>query len=92
MVSEEIEIESDDDELDFLDDEYDEQEKWKLRVVVEPFYIPLKGCLASTLGNKFLFRSKDDKRTLLRVWRLPRVIYLDNGSTVIDEFMMLFLI
>lgn len=99
FVRECMEFESDDDELDVLDDEHDEIEKWYLGVVVEPLYIPFKklkvevtidGCMPSTFGNKFRFRSKDDMHRLLRVWRLPRVIVLENGSTVTDEFMMLF--
>ena len=62
IVSECMQIESDEDELDILDEEHDELEKWYLDIVVEPQYIPFKkvkvdvtieASMPSTFGNKF---------------------------------------
>ena len=91
--------ESDDEEVDMLEDESDELEKSYLSIMVEPQFInfpkrrldvKINSFMPATFGIKFRFRSQDDMRRLLNVWRLPETVYLEDGTVVSGEFVLLF--
>lgn len=91
--------ESDDAEVDYLDSYHDDLEQWYLSIMVEPefinfpkrrLHVTMDAYMPAIFGSKFRFRSKEDMLRLLNVWRLPERIYLEDGTVVSSEFVMLF--
>lgn len=101
FVSGETLEESDDEELDNLSNEHDILELWYLSIMVEPefinfpkrrIHVTMDSYLPAVFGTKFRFRSKEDMQRLMNVWRLPDQLYLEDGTVVSGEFVMLFAI
>ena len=52
--------------------------------------ITIDSYLPAVFGSKFRLRSKEDMRRLLNMWHLPEKVYLDDGSVVSGEYVLLF--
>ena len=52
--------------------------------------ITIDSYLPAVFGSKFRLRSKEDMRRLLNMWLLPENVYLDDGSVVSGEYVLLF--